>query len=115
MRCRGQLHRMRGIEDYWRKSAHDRQRSHVNDQVVVSETGSAFGEKDAVIASGTALFNGVLHVPRRDKLPFLDVDGSLAERGSSDQICLAAQKGRNLKHIRDFRHLRYIAGLMHVG
>ena len=73
----GQLHRVCRIE-YHRTAgvAHDYQRTHVGNQVVVAERGAAFADHDVVLSTGGACFvNHVHHVTGREKLPLLDVDG----------------------------------------
>src|SRR5215472_773260 len=42
---RGQLHRVSRIEYHWGEFAHDGQRAHIHDEVVIAEGTAAFGEK----------------------------------------------------------------------
>ena len=44
-----------------------------------------------------------LHIPRREELPLLDVDGASGLRGRIDQIGLTREQRGNLDHIDDLR------------
>ena len=105
---RGQLDGMRRVENYGRELTHDRERAHVDDQIVVSEAGAALREKDLRVAGFAALLYRMPHVPRRNKLSFLDIDGAAAERGRDHEVGLAAEKGGNLQHVGDFRDLGHV-------
>ena len=106
---------MRRVKNHGRELSHDGERSHVDDQIVVAEAGSAFGKKYPIIACGAAFFHCMFHIPRRDELAFLDIHRPLAHGGGDDQIGLAAEESRNLQHIRDFRNLGDVRGFVHVG
>ena len=115
VRRRRQLHRMRRVENDRRDLAHDGQRAHVHDQIVVSELDAALGKKHLVVACLATLCDRVLHVPGRNELAFLDVDGAAAERGGDEQIGLAAQKCGNLQDVDDFGDARNVGRFMNVG
>jgi hypothetical protein len=57
----------------------------------------------------------MFHVPGRDELAFLYVDGALGHASRDHQIGLAAQEGWNLQYIRDFSDLGDVCGFVHVG
>ena len=106
---------MSRIEDHRRELAHDGQRTHVDDEIVVSERSSALGEEDLVVARLANLGNGMTHVPGRNELAFLDVHGATGLSSSYEQIGLAAEKRRNLEDIGDFRNAPDVDGFMNVG
>ena len=109
------LHGMGSIEDDGGEGAHDGERAHVHNEVVVAEGRATLGEKDAGVAGGCDFFDGVAHVPGRDELAFFDVDGAAGAAGGDEQVGLAAQKRRNLEDVctlgRDFTVRR----LVHIG
>ena len=100
---RRRLYGVRAIEDHRCKTAHDGQRAHVDDQIVITETGSTLGERDAWAAALANLLDGVTHVGRRDELTLLDVNRApMLLRGfcgCDQQIGLAAEEGRNLQDV----------------
>ena len=57
----------------------------------------------------------VLHVPGRQKLPLLDVDGAPGLGRGDQKIGLAAEEGRNLQHIDRLGHGRALLRQVHVG
>ena len=75
---------MRRIEHYRREFPHDRQRPHVDDEIVVAETRTALGEEDCVLPCVAALLDRMPHVPGRNKLAFLDIDDASAQRRRDD-------------------------------
>jgi len=79
--CGGQLHRMRRIKNHWCKLAHDSQRSHVHNQIVVPKAGAALGNEYPVISCLAALLDRMFHVPGRNELAFLDIHCALAHGG----------------------------------
>src|ERR1700757_1369155 len=99
------------VENHRSEFAHDGERPHVDDQVVVSETRSALSQKYLCVASVTALFHRVTHIPRRIELPFLNVHRASAQGGGNDEIGLAAEKGGNLQNGRDLGDFAYMRGL----
>ena len=56
-------------------ASHDRQRPHVANQRIVSETGASLRHQDALIAGVRNFGDNLRHIPWRQKLPFFDVDG----------------------------------------
>ena len=55
------------------------------------------------------------HVPRRQELALLDVDGAPGQRRGDEQVGLAAKESRDLQHIDDFGGEIALTGLVHVG
>src|SRR6185437_11599673 len=56
------------------------------------------GKRDTRIAALADLFDGVAHVPGRDELPLLYVDGAAGFGSGDQQIGLAAKERRDLEH-----------------
>ena len=106
---------MSRIEHDRRELAHDGQRTHVHDQIVVAKTGSAFGQKHLAVAGVLAFRDRVLHVPRGNELALLDIHRPPAQRGRNDQVGLAAKERWYLKHVDDLRHRGDVGHLMHIG
>src|SRR4029077_2314613 len=103
------------VENDRRELAHDGERTHVDNQVVVAEAGAALGDEDALVARGVALVDRMLHVPGRDELALFDVDHALAERRGDDQVGLAAEEGGNLEDVGDLGHGGDVGGFVYVG
>src|SRR6516164_7640933 len=103
------------VENHGRELAHDGERAHIHDQIVVSKAGAALGDEDAVVARLAAFLHSVFHVPRRDELAFLDVDHAFAERGRDDQVGLAPEEGGDLEDVRDLRDFGDVRGFVDVG
>lgn len=80
--------------------SHDRERAHVVDQRVGAKARAPLGQQDVRVASRGDLGGDVLHVPRREELPFFDVDGATGLPGDEQQVCLTAQKSRDMKCVR---------------
>ena len=97
------------------KAAHDGERAHVDDEVVVAEAGSALGEEDAGVAGRRDLFDGVVHVPGGDELAFLDVDGAAGLCGGDEQVGLAAEEGGDLEDVDGFGGDGAVGGFVDVG
>src|SRR5678815_4270084 len=107
---------MRRVKNYRRDLAHNGERSHIDDQIVVAEAGAALGEKNFVVTCLAALRDRMLHVPRGDELTFLDIDGAPAERGRNDEVRLAAQERGDLQNVNDFCYSRNIGlSLIHIS
>ena len=111
----GELDRMGCIENHWRELAHDGQRAHIDDQVVVAEAGAALGDEDAIVAGRASFLNHVLHVPGGEELAFLDVHGAFGHRGGDYQVGLAAEERRDLQHVGYLGDFRDVLGVVHVG
>ena len=91
------------------------QGAHVGDQRVVTERGAALGYEHTGIARCCDFRDHVSHVPRRKELPFLDVDDAAGHGGSGKQICLPAEKGRDLQHVSRLGDRLALPCFMHVG
>src|SRR5215472_7679614 len=103
------------VEYHRGELAHDRQRPHIDHQIVVAETGSPLSQENPRIACIAALLNRMTHIPRRNKLPLLDVHRAPAQCGRDHQIRLPAEKGWDLDDVCHFRYLTYVPGFMHIG
>ncbi len=55
------------------------------------------------------------HIPRRHKLPLLDVHGAPSSSSGDQQVRLPAQERRNLQHVDSLGSNLAVAGLMHIG
>ena len=99
---RGLLDGVGGVEDDGREPAHDGERAEIDDEVVVAEGGAALGEEDALVAGGANFLDAVAHVPGRDELAFLDVDGAAGFAGGDEQVGLTAEERGNLEDIDGF-------------
>ena len=66
--------------------AHDRDCLHVDDELVVAERGAPLGHHHLSARSPPRLRNHVLHVPRREELTLLDVDGATGLAGGQQQV-----------------------------
>src|SRR5438445_13882223 len=104
---------MRSVKNHGSKFPHDRERTHVDDEIVVSETRASLGDEDFVISRRMALLDHVLHVPRRHELALLDVHHAFAHGRGYHQIRLPAKKRGNLQYI-DFGNLWHIVLFMHL-
>ena len=101
-----QLHRVRRVEHHRCLGlAHDREASHVGDQVVVAEAHATLASEEAVFRQafvacrGARLVDDVDHVVRREELALLDVHRLAALRHGTDEIGLPAQEGRCLQQV----------------
>src|SRR5580704_6525216 len=106
---------MRRVKNYRREFAHDGERAHVDDQIVIPETRPAFSEKYLRIACLAALLNRMPHIGRGNKLAFLNVHCSPAQSSSDHQVGLTAEERGNLQHVHDFRNFANVRGLMHIS
>src|SRR4029453_19329139 len=89
-----------GEHDYQALLAHDRERSHVDDQVVVTEACSALGHHDTGIACIPYFGDCMADIVWRKKLSLLDIDDTSGFRCGDEQIGLPAGESRNLQHVR---------------
>ena len=111
-----QLHRVSGVEDHRAAGlAHDRQGAHVDHQVVVAEGGAALGEEDVAVAGRFQLADRVLHVPRGEELPFLDVDDLPGGAGRGQQIGLPAEERRDLQDVEHLGRRGDLSDVVHIG
>ena len=113
--CRGLLHGVGAVKDYWGELAHDGKGAVVDDQRVVAEAGPTFGEEDALIAGGTHFFKRVSHVPRRHELALLDVYGTASFAGGYEEVSLAAEEGGNLEDVDSLGGGVAVGRLVNVG
>src|SRR5208282_5002467 len=77
------------VDDGIAEALENREGTHVHDEIVVAERGTALGENDVVVARGGNFFGHVAHVPGRKELPFLDIDDAAGFGGGQQQIGLA--------------------------
>src|ERR1700730_18319597 len=106
---------MRRVKHYRRELAHDGERAHVHDQIVVAETRSALGNKRLTIPGIAALVDRVLHVPGRNELSLLDVHRTPGKRRRHNELGLAAEEGRNLQHVNHLGDGSHVGHLVNVG
>lgn len=89
-------------DDRIAEAAHNREGTHVDDQVMIAQADASFGEHDIFITRMDNLIDDILHVFRCQKLAFFYVDAFTRCSSGFDQIRLPAEKGRNLDDIQDF-------------
>lgn len=110
---------MSSVEDDGGKLPQGGKRAHVDDEVVVAETGSPFGEGDAVAAALANLLDGMAHVGGSDKLAFLDVDGPsmlLCCFGCGDEkVGLPAEEGGYLEDVHSLGDTSAVLGGVDIG
>ena len=107
---------MRGIENHRiTKPLHNRNRPHVRHQIAIAERRAALRQYNLIIAACDDLLRAIFHILRREKLPFFDIHDFAGFRGGDQQIGLAAQKRRNLQHVRHVRDLRGLFRRMNIG
>ena len=111
----GGLDGVGSVEDDGGEGAHDGERAHVDDEVVVAEGGSALGEEDAGVPGLGDFLDGVAHVPGSDELSFFDVDGAAGLCGGDEQVSLAAEEGGDLEDVDAFRGDGAVGGFVDVG
>src|SRR5262249_36077497 len=89
------LYAVSGVEDHGSAQVlHQRNRTHVADEIVVAETSPTFGEKQARIAHFVQFGDDVAHVPGGHELAFLDVYRSAGLSRRLNQVGLPCQKRR---------------------
>src|SRR5262245_21295507 len=99
----GQLEGMGDIEDdRIAEALHNRNRAHIDDQVIISKTRAAFSDNNFAPPTGFELFDDVADLPGCEELPLLDVDRSPALGSSDEQVRLPAEKRGNLDNISHF-------------
>ena len=121
------LHRMRRVEDHGRIAcgAHPGNRTHVDDEVAVSEEGAALGDGDlitvrqrrafAAATAGTHLRRGPPHPFRLQPLALLDVDRQPGRASRFEEVGLPAEERRNLERIDHLSGRPALLGQVHVG
>ena len=88
-----QLQTVGGVEDHRiAELAHDHQRAHIGNQIIIAKGSAALGEQNLIVAGGEDFVEHVAHVPGREKLPFLYVDDFSRARHRQNKIGLAAEK-----------------------
>jgi len=78
---------------------HDWQPPVIDHEIVVAKGGAPFGKHNLFVSRCGGFGRGKSHVFRREKLPFLDVDGKPRRCCGHDQVSLAAEERGNLEHI----------------
>ena len=68
-----------------------------------------------MIARARDFRRDILHVPRRQELPFLHIDGAACGARGQQQIRLAAQKSRDLQYIYCLGRGRALFSTMYIG
>src|SRR5262245_27165923 len=108
---------MGGVEDHRRAGGprQDRQRPHVGDERIVAEGGAALGHQYVGVAGAGDLGDHVRHVPGRQELALLDVDGAAGGGRGHQEIGLPAQEGGNLQDVHYLRHRCALLRVVHVG
>ena len=83
---------MGGVKNHRRAGGarKDRQRAEIRNQRVVTERGAALGHQHVRIASAGNLGDHIGHVPGRQELALLDVDGTAGRSGGDQEIGLPA-------------------------
>jgi len=95
--------------------AQDRERAHVDHQVVVAEAEAALGDDHAGVARRGDLLDRVPHVERREKLSLLHVHRAAGRGGGGEQIGLPRQERRDLQDVGDLGRGRRLRRLVNVG
>src|SRR5262245_17035184 len=90
------------------------ERTHISNEVVITETGTALGETEFLISEGNQLLGDIAHVPWREKLTFFYVHSAPRFRGGAQQIRLAAKKRRYLQHVDLFAGNLSFGGQMNI-
>ena len=111
----GLLHGVGGVEDDGGERAHDGQRAEIDDEVVVAKGCAALGEEDALVTCRADLLEPVAHVPGRDELALLDVNGAPSAASGDQQIGLTAEESGNLQDVDGFGGDFAVGRLMNVG
>ncbi len=112
---RGLLDGMGAVKDDRGQGTHHGERAEIHDKIVVAEGRAALGEKYAIVAGGAEFFDGVRHVPRRDELTFLDVDGAAGFACGYEEVGLTAEECGDLEDVDRFGGDFAMRGLMDVG
>src|SRR5258708_38514975 len=96
---------MRHIKNYGHTElAHDRKRTHIDNQIVISKTDAAFSQHQSFATGRLRLLDDIARIFRRQELALLDIDSAARTRGRQNQISLPAEKSRDLKDVRDLGH-----------
>ena len=112
----GDLHAVGGVHDHGiAQFTHDGQPPHIGDQCVVTEAGTAFCEKNVVIACRFQLGNDVFHIPGRQELPFFHIDAPAALACRVHQVRLPAEERGDLEDVQHLRRFFHLACFMYVA
>ena len=93
---------------------HDGKRPHIADEIVVAEGSAPVAEDNPSVAGGPRFFKNSLHVPRRQELPFLDMERFAGLCRLDDEIGLPAQEGWDLEDVEDFRGRERLFGKVDI-
>lgn len=112
----GKLDGMSDVEDDGiAKFLQDGEGTHVHDEILVAERGTALGENDVGVAGASDFFDDVGHVPGRDELGLFYVDDAAGFCGGEEKIGLASEEGGDLKNVGDFGGGLGLGGFVNVG
>ena len=103
------------VDDGVAEFCEDGESAHVHDQIVVAETGAAFGEDDFLIARSGDFFSDVVHVPRGKELSLLYVDDAAGFGGGYEEISLSRKEGGDLENVDDFGGGSGLGRVVNVG
>jgi hypothetical protein len=98
-----------------RLARHDRQAAEIGNERVVAEARAALGDEHAGVAGAGDLGDDVLHVPGREELALLHIDGLAGLRRRHEKVRLAAEKGGDLENVDRLGRDRALILLVHVG
>jgi Nitroreductase family len=73
--------------------------THICHKVVVTESGTAFGEKERTAASTLQFCSNVFHIPGCKKLALFNIDHSPTCSGCENEVGLATQEGGDLEEV----------------
>ena len=96
-------------------AAQDRERAHVDDEIVVAERDAALADEQRLVARRARLVDDVRHFPGREELALLEVDRLALARDGDDEVRLPAQQRRRLQHVDDRGDLVERSVLVDVG
>ena len=97
------------------KRSQNRERTHVDDEVVVSEADASLGDEDTSVPRGCDLVDDVVNITWGKKLTLLHIDRAAGFGGSDDQVGLTRQESRDLKNIGDLAHRDGLMTLVNIG
>ena len=118
----GQLHRVRGIKHHRSAClAHDGQRAHIADQVVITKTDTALAGHEVVFWQASSnsrsprFDNDVFHVTGGHELALFDVHRLARQSHRVDEIGLPTQEGGGLQHVHHRRDLSDLVFAVNIG
>src|SRR5262245_35609263 len=97
------------------ETLHDRKRTEIDDQIVITERRAAFGKDHFVISRLLHLVDDVLHFPRRKKLSLFNIDDFSSSGGGGNQVRLPRQKRGDLKNIDHFSGGGSLIDFVNIG